>query len=395
MRRHAIELGRPPSVLRLVLVTLGILAVVVAVGVASPMAASAHTAANSPASNYVSRITAIVPAPKTFTAHVIEAGSRIELRWLSGPNIVVLDYDANPYLRIGPSGVEENLESNAVYLNRNRLGSSPLPEGLHPDGPPKWHRVSSTPTARWHDHRIHWMLASLPPTVKGRTGSAHLVQKWDIALTQGTSSQGTTSYAISGDLRWVPGPSPFPLLLLALALASCIVAFALFRRRSTTGRSTTGRSTTGRSATERPTTNHHALGSAVVGGLLIALLVVDAVHLFGIAFGIHSGAGAAFGRVASVGFVSIIMWVVAVVAVMLLWRGRADALYLVTLCAAVITFVGGLSDLTVLSRTSVPFAWGVGVARLCVAATLGLGVGVAVAGVLLTRPAPRPRPKSP
>lgn len=335
---------------------------VLALGVARPPTAQAHTAANSPASNYVSRITAVRPPSDNFTASVIEAGSRLQLRWRFGPDIVVLDYDGNPYLRIGSRGVEENLESNAVYLNRNRSGSSTLPDGLHPDGPPRWQRVSTTPTARWHDHRIHWMLATLPPTVKGRTGTTHLVQRWDVSI-----FQDTTKHTIRGDLRWVPGPSPLPFLLLAVALGAGIVAFALLRRRGATP--------------VREPVRHTWMGIA-----LIALVIVDALHLFGIAFGIHGSIGSAMGRVLSVGFVSIIIWVVGAVAIVLLWQGRTDSLYLVTLCAAVITFVGGLSDLAVLSRTSVPFAFGVGVARVCVAATLGLGVGLAAAGVLLTRP---------
>ena len=50
--------------------------------------------------------------------------------------------------------------------------------------------------------------------------------------------------------------------------------------------------------------------------------------------------------------------------------------------------VGGLADFSVLSRTSIPFAFSVGIARWCIAVTLGLGLGLATAGVLLTRPTP-------
>ena len=107
--------------------------------------ASAHSAANTPASNYVSNISSIAPQATTFTVQVIEAGSRLELRWRSGDVVVVPDYDGYPYLRIGSKGVEENQQSNAVYLNRSRLGSTTIPDGLKPDGPPEWKRISTEP----------------------------------------------------------------------------------------------------------------------------------------------------------------------------------------------------------------------------------------------------------
>ena len=114
------------------------------------------------------------------------------------------------------------------------------------------------------------------------------------------------------------------------------------------------------------------------------LVAVDAVHLAGIAGGVLGGS--VVGRFLSVGWASVAAWIMVVVAVVLLVRGRDDALYLLTFAGGTITLVGGMADLTVLSRSSVVFAYSITLARTVVALTLGLGVGLVVASVLLTRP---------
>ena len=261
------------------------------------------------------------PRLRTFTVRVIEADSRLELRWRSGADVLVPDYDGHSYLRVGPKGVKENQQSNAVYLNRSRLGSATIPDGLKPDGPPVWKRISTDPVARWHDHRIHWMSSSLPPQVAGKTGRRQLIQDWEVPVIQ-----GSTGFTVTGTLFWVPGAIP------ALAV------------------------------------------------------------LVGIAFGIRGSTGAGFGRLFSVGYVSIAAWLLAADAVVLRLRRHDDARYLLTFAAGLMFVVGGLAEFTVLSGTRVPFAFSVGLARWCIAVTLGLGFGLAVAGVLLTRPAPTVTP---
>ena len=107
--------------------------------------AQAHSASNSPASNYRTKLLLVSPTSDAYQAKVIETGNRFELRWKSGPELLVPDYDDHPYLRIGPKGVEENQQSNAKYLNSSRLGSTDIPDGLKPEGPPQWKRISTRP----------------------------------------------------------------------------------------------------------------------------------------------------------------------------------------------------------------------------------------------------------
>ena len=126
---------------------------------------------------------------------------------------MITDYDDHPYLRIGPNGAFENRQSNALYLNADRRGATTIPSGLRPDGPPEWRKLSGSPVVRFHDHRIHWMGTSPPPQVEAARGREHLIQTWEVPIIR-----GTTPFVVSGDLRWMPGPSPIPPLTVAGAL---------------------------------------------------------------------------------------------------------------------------------------------------------------------------------
>ncbi len=331
----------------------------VVLGALAPSPASAHSAPNSPSSNFVSTVTAVTPTPSTFTVKTIEATSRLELRWLSGPLIEIADYDGYPYLRVGPDGVEENQQSFAVYLNKDRNGATAVPDNLKPEGPPEWKKISSESIARWHDHRVHWMGGVRPDGVIARPNERQEVQPFSFPVTQG----GQT-YTVSGKLEWVPGPSPVPLLLLSGAVALVVLASALWA---------------GLHQDRRMKVRLAIAASA------LALLAVDAAHLVGIAFGVHGPASAAFARMLSVGFVSIVAWAVLLVGAVLVIRRRFDAYYLLVLGAGLVTVIGGVSDFSVLSRSNAPFAFSLGLLRVLVALTLGLGIGVVVACVLLTR----------
>ena len=326
---------------------------------------SAHSAANSPSSDYVSALRSVVPSTNRFSVRVVEAGSRLELTWRSGGTIIVEGYDAEPYLRVTSAGVEENLRSTATYANRTRAGTQVIPDDADPAAPPKWSRISTHPVARFHDHRIHWMDTSRPPVVAQSPGRIHHIQDWTVTVRDGEQVTAA-AWKVNGSLNWIPGPDPSVPLAGAAALAGAIVAAALWA----------GRSPVRRRALRVPV--------MIVALMLVA---VDAVHLVGIAGGVLGGS--VVGRLFSVGWASVAAWIMVVVAVVLLARGRDDALYLLTFAGGVITLVGGLADLTVLSRSSVVFAYSTTVARTVVALTLGLGIGVIAASVLLTRPLQR------
>ena len=316
--------------------------------------ASAHSASNTPASNYVSRVLTVTPAAAPFRAKVIEAGNRLEIRWRSGPELTIADYDGFPYLRVGPDGVFENRQSAATYINADRQSKTRIPD-IKPDGPPEWRKLSSEPQVRFHYHPIHYMGSLPPPQVQRARGEVHKVQDWTLDVVEGAKT-----FTIAGDLRWVPGPSPVVPLVGALLVGACLATTViLFARRRDLGR---------------------ALPTLAIG--LVTLVIVDSVHLFGIAFSVHGGSG--FTRAFTIGWISIGAWVLALASGLAFLRKRFDALYVSVFAAGIITLVGGLSDIAVLSSSAVPFAFPIWLARASIALTLGLGIGVVVAGVFLT-----------
>jgi hypothetical protein len=324
--------------------------------------ASAHSAAGSPSSNFVTSIDSVKPADPGFRVLVIEAGSRLQITWLNGPALIVEGYENDPYLRIGPNGVEENRQSPATYINRTRQGLDSPPATINPDGPPEWVNVSSQPVARFHDHRIHFMGSVLPQRILDDPKLRQPVQPpFMISVHRG--SMGAVPSVITGRVEWVPGPSPVPSYVLAAALGAVLAAVATWA---------------GVRAARRP------FARSVVMVATLVLVICDVVHLVGIAGGVAGGSF--FGRVISIGYASIAAWVMAVIAIVLLVRGREDAMYLITFAAGLMTLVGGVADIGILSKTSVVFLWSSSLARLVVALTLGIGVGIVVAGVLLTRP---------
>jgi hypothetical protein len=318
-------------------------------------AASAHSVSGVSATNFRTEMRSVSPEVPGLTVRVIETGSRFELENRSGEEVVVFGYSKEPYLRVGPGGVHENVRSPATYLNRTRRGTT-VPGNADAAAPPEWRKVSSEPVARWHDHRIHWMSDQDPPAVQRDPGRRHVViPGWAVDM-----RRGTTDISARGDLVWVPGPSPFPWLLLALVLAAVVAALAL-----------------------RP------FWTAALAAAMVALVAVDAFHAIGVGLANAGSFGTRLGKILAGSFYSFPAWIVGAVGVYWLLRRRSEGLAAVAVSAAVMALAGGLADLAVFSRSQVPFAFSASLVRLAVALTIGLAVGVAAGSALaLGRRAP-------
>jgi len=308
--------------------------------------AGAHQVGGAGASNYQTTLEGLSPETPGITVRVVEAGSRIELVNTGDQEVIVLGYQDDPYLRVGPDGVFENQRSSATYLNRDRDGSQATPDTVDPEADPDWKKLSSGQTARWHDHRIHWMGSAVD-----RPDVRFVVEdRWVVPLLLGDER-----LEITGQLVWVPGPSALPWWGVVVAL---IVVGAVVGLRPWWGK-----------------------GLAV---LLGALVLADLIHVIGIL-----GASAGGPDLAGAGpdlLYSVVGWAVGVAGIVLLWRAKRDGLFAAIFAGVLIAVFGGLSDISVLDRSQVPFAWSAVSARLLVATTLGLGVGVTVgAGLALWR----------
>jgi len=316
--------------------------------------ASAHTVSGVGATNWRTTLIGLNPAVPGISVRVVETGSRLELT-NTGAELVVLGYEGEPYLRVGPQGVFENTLSPATYLNCRRTGC-PVPANANPQAPPQWKKISDGHTVRWHDHRIHWMGGQPPPDVQQAPNQVHQRPPWTVTL-----QQGATTIAVTGHLTWVPGPSPIPWLLLAALLAAVAVAIGL-----------TG-----------------AWGPPLAA--LVGIVTVnDLYHALGIAFSVSGSLSARMSRFFSGSFYSIIGWVLGLLAIRLLLRRRVDGLYAAAFAGVSAALFTGLLDISVLSHTEAPFNGSMTVDRITVAVSLGLGVGVAAASVLALRRVPRP-----
>jgi hypothetical protein len=340
------------GMLRAALVFIGASVIAAIAVVSSPDPAGAHGVGGIRPTNYETVITALRPAVPGLVVRAVDLGDRLEVRNDTDHDAVVLGYDGEPFLRVGPRGAFENARSPATYLNRTRRGGTALPDRADPAARPVWRRIGDEPLARWHDHRAHWMGPGDPPTVRADPDHAHLVQRFRIVL----EDEGRRLTA-RGSVRWIPPPSAAPWLVAAGAIAIAVAVAS-------------------RSRLARP----------VLAGALVAIAAVETLHVVGAWGATTLGAGARLG--ASV--YAIGAAVVALVALGVLWRrGLHAAAPLLLIAGLFAAIAGGLADVSVLTRSQLPTTLPNGVARAVVASVLGLGIGVAIAGAMRLRTDPR------
>lgn len=184
----------------------------------------------SDASNYDSRVTD-APDVEGLSWRVYGGDELLWVENTTGEELVVFGYERNPrdpYLRIGPDGVFENRNSEATYLNRDRLAQVAVPGSVDPDAPPEWVKVSDEPRYLWHDHRMHYMGLGLHPAVTDPTVHTDIMD-WTVPV-----ALDGEELEVAGELDWVPGPSPWPWLGVGLVLT--LPALAGLRTKPEGGR---------------------------------------------------------------------------------------------------------------------------------------------------------------
>ncbi|MEX2532740.1 MAG: hypothetical protein WD360_02110 [Nitriliruptoraceae bacterium] len=202
--------------------------------------AEAHTRTEE-TTNILSRITsAPLPAGVEVTVHT--GGLLIEVENRTDTTLTVYGYGGEPYLRIGPSGVEHNRRSPATYLNASRYGDVAMPRDVDADAAPEWVHIDDEPRYLWHDHRTHWMSTTPPPFVDAGP-IRHILMRTELVGTIGTAGLDQGSFQswvlplgygedrieVAGELVWVDPPSG--VLWLLLAAAGVAPALLGWRRR--------------------------------------------------------------------------------------------------------------------------------------------------------------------
>ena len=188
--------------------------------------AAAHLGDAPAADNFSGAVTSVTPAlPEGISVEIIEFGNRLRLSNTTDEVVTVPGYSFEPYLQIGPDGVQRNENSPATYLSLTRDGTTALPERVDPNAEPSWVTVSQESVHEWVDHRTHWTSAVLPAEVRADPGSAHRVIEWTIPL-----EIGGRTYDVSGVLDWTPPPPGWlSYLILAVLAATGVVAGWVWR----------------------------------------------------------------------------------------------------------------------------------------------------------------------
>lgn len=309
--------------LRLRVLTSSALAVAAVLVLAGPAAADPPEPGN-----VRSTVTAITPDTPFLQADMVGADSFFRLHVDHGrPEVVVLGYEDEPYLRFRPDGtVEENQRSPAAYLNRTRTGDTLVPEGVSATAEPEWRAVASGGTHAWHDHRTHYM---------GR-GTPRALVDWTVPLVVG--GQVVT---VSGRYEPVIAPSPLPWWLLALGVAAGLVVAGRRAPRAV------------------------AAAAVVAGGLTV---------LVGFAILAEPASGPPGWTTIALGAVAVL----AAVAAGLVRRSEWSASLLAG--AGVALLVAGVRRVAVLDHAVLPTELPPAVERASVALALGVGAAAVVVG---------------
>jgi hypothetical protein len=281
------------------------------------------------------------------TARVVDLSGRMELRNESSVDVVVLGYDGEPYLRVGPSGTFENARSPAVFLNRTSEPDVDVPDRYDADAAPEWRRVSEESRVRWHDHRAH--------ASRGALKQGPITWEIDLTVDGQAAVIAGRSVLVEPDPWWVWAA-------LGACIAVAIVVASRVRWRRTT---------------------------------LVALVALAAGGAVQLAGSWSSSADTVVARVGAAALPAAAL-AVTVVAIWSVAHRREPAAAWVLVAAVAMFVTLGVSDILVWFRSQLPSSLDWNAVRAIVALEIGgaLGVGIAAA-TRLRSSAPAPDDQSP
>ena len=327
----------------------------ISAGFVAPGRADAHGVGGVQPTNYATTVSPDTPGIPEVRVEIIDLGERVQLTNRGSQTITVVGYQDEPYLRVGPDGVFENLRSPATYINRTLVPTGSPPASADPAAPPEWRKISDEPVARWHDHRAHWM-GPTPQVVRDDPGVARQLTDWSIPLLV----NGAPGAEATGTIAWEPSSSAWPWVIGALVLAAAIAVLS------------------------RLTVWRAVWLIALVGIAIGALVIVSGAWQFSTA-GLAKQFFANVYNLAALTLAVVAAWFV-------VRKERRDVAPLVLLAGLVALFGTGLPGFDDLSAPFIPTSFPVVVARAAVATAIGLGLGLTIGAAMylkVTGPARR------
>jgi hypothetical protein len=161
----------------------------------------------------------IDPPPAGVSARMLNYDDTLELEVEPGREALVLGYENEPYVRYLADGtVEVNQRAPTRYLNEDRYADVDVPAVADAKAKPDWQRVAAQGRYAWHDHRVHYMVESLPPTVTDESAETKIFD-WQVPLVIGGERERLT-----GTLYWDPVEGGGVSAALAAGLGAAVVA---------------------------------------------------------------------------------------------------------------------------------------------------------------------------
>ena len=188
--------------------------------IATAEPAGAHGVDAVPATSERARVLRVEPEVEGVEVRLLDAGRRLEVRNDTTTDVVVLGYDGEPYLRVGPEGAFRNRLSPATFWNERTDTVGSLPATFDAALAPEWERLGDTPVVRWHDHRLHWQ-GPAPDADAAR----RVLATWTVEM-----RHGGAALVVQGDIVHEPPPSPLPAVGLGAVVAVAVGLVARTRR---------------------------------------------------------------------------------------------------------------------------------------------------------------------
>jgi hypothetical protein len=101
--------------------------------------------------------------------------------------VTFLADSGEPFLRIGPAGVEANFASPTFYDSNVPEGLSRYPDQARPgpDVPPRWRKIAAQPAWGWYDHRLHPAQGGVLPPAVLQANKVAVLGRWTVPLRYG------------------------------------------------------------------------------------------------------------------------------------------------------------------------------------------------------------------
>lgn len=186
--------------------------------------------------NFESHVLSARPAlPAGVDLAIVGGDAFLRLSVDQGHEVIVPDYAQGPattpppYLRFEADGtVSVNEASAAAVINDSRYGRAGAAIDL--DQPPRWRQVATDGTYAWHDHRVHWMTPTTPPTMPGsrRIDLGGEEGTWEVDLIV----DGNPTL-VTGELILLPAPSPVPWMVIGVLVVAAVGLIGVVRVRAT------------------------------------------------------------------------------------------------------------------------------------------------------------------